>query len=476
MNAMSRKLIQNAAILSMDPSVGDFADGNILVDGAKIVAVGPNIRADDAEVIDGRGCIVTPGLVNAHIHTWEYQLRGIGADWVGSRDYHANMHRKLALHYGPRDVYLGNLLGALNQMRNGTTTIVDWCHILRDAEMTDVAVDALEESGIRAVFARGTVKPPERPNEIPYHKKPFPRDEIERLRKGKFASDDRLVTLAMAILGPDWGEYDVAAHDIRLAREFGLINSAHTYGRKGKRVVEDGYPRLAKEGLLGPDHNIGHGNCFDEEELKIVLDAGCTITATNLTEMLNYEQPAMLGRLVKHGAMPSLGTDCDPYFNSSMLWVTRHAFLHQRELDNRSLWHEGQWPAKTQHSTLTRDALYWATMGGAKAFGLDKKTGSITPGKQADLVMFDCRGMNIFPALPGGNAAHIVVMYAETSDIENVLVAGQFVKRGGKLTFDEKRLAALNEELLASRLRMFEEGKYQSQAVEHGPQPEEFFI
>ena len=474
---MKRTLIQHASILSMDEAVGDFDDADILIEGDTIVAVGPNLHVGDvAEVIDGRGRIVTPGLVNAHIHTWEFQLRGIGSDWVSKRDYHANMHRNLATRYGTRDVYLGNLLGALNQLRNGTTTIVDWCHILRDAEMTDTAIDALEESGVRAVFARGTVKPPERPGEIPYHKKPFPREEIERLRKGRLSSDDRLVTLAMAILGPDWGEYEVAAHDIRLAREFGLINSEHTYGRKGKRVVEDGYPRLAREGLLGPDHNIGHGNCFDEEELKIVLDAGCTITATNLTEMLNYEQPAMLGRLVRHGSVPSLGTDCDPYFNSSMLAVTRHAFLHQRELDNRSLWHEGQWPAKTQHSTLTRDALYWATMGGAKAFGLDKKTGSITPGKQADLVMFDCSGMNIFPALPGGNAAHIVVMYAETSDIENVMVAGQFVKRGGKLTFDEKRLAALSEELLASRLRMFEEGRFKSTPVVRGPQPEEFFI
>jgi len=473
---MKRILIQHANILSMDPAVGDFDDADILIEDNKIAAVGPNIEAGDAEVVDGRGRIVTPGLVNAHIHTWEYQLRGIGADWVSSRDYHANMHKKLATHYEARDVYLGNLLGSLNQLRNGTTTIVDWCHILRDAEMTDTAIDALEESGVRAVFARGTVKPPERPGEVPYHKKPFPREEIERLRKGRLASDDRLVTLAMAILGPDWGEYDVAAHDIRLAREFGLINSAHTYGRKGKRVVEDGYPRLAAEGLLGPDHNIGHGNCFDDTELKIVLDAGCTITATNLTEMLNYEQPAMLGRLVKHGAMPSLGTDCDPYFNSSMLAVTRHAFLHQRELDNRSLWHEGAWPARTQHSTLTRDALYWATMGGAKAFGLDKKTGSITPGKQADLVMFDCRGMNIFPALPGGNAAHIVVMYAETSDIENVLVAGKFAKREGKLVFDAQRLAGLQDELLASRLRMFEEGKFKSRPVERGPQPEAFCL
>ena len=195
-----------------------------------------------------------------------------------------------------------------------------------------------------------------------------------------------------------------------------------------------------------------------------------------LMSMSCYEQPAMLGRLTRYGATPSLGTDCDPYFNSSMLWVTRHAFLHQRELDNRSLWHEGAWPAKTQHSTLTRDALYWATMGGAKAFGLDRKTGSITPGKQADLVMFDTRGMNIFPALPGGNAAHIVVMYAETSDIENVLVAGRFAKRDGQLVFDAGRLQRLQQELLASRLRMFEEGGYQSRPVERGPQPKEFFL
>lgn len=110
-----------------------------------------------------------------------------------------------------------------------------------------------------------------------------------------------------------------------------------------------------------------------------MLDAGCTITATNLTEMLNYEQPAMLGRLVKHGAVPSIGTDCDPYFNSSMLWVMRHAFLHQRELDNRSLYAAGQWPAKTQHSTLTRDALYWATMGGAKASGWRRRPARSPP-------------------------------------------------------------------------------------------------
>lgn len=473
---MARTLIKNALIVTMDQQLGDLDGGDVLIEGAQIREVGRNLAAEGAEVIEGRGHIVIPGLVNAHIHTWEMPLRGIGADWVSSRDYHGNMHRGLATRYTARDVYAANLLGALNQVHNGATTIMDWCHVLRDAEMADAAIDGLEASGMRAVFGRGTVKPPIHEGETPYYKIPFPREEIHRLRTGRLASDDRLVTLAMAILGPDWGEYDVAVHDIRLAREYGLLSSAHTYGRKGKRKVEDGMPRLAKEGLLGPDHNIAHGNCFDEEELKIVLDAGCTITSTCFTEMLNYEQPAMLGRMLKFGATPSIGTDCDPYFNSSMLWVMRHAFHHQRELDNRSLGAAGQWPAATQHSTHTRDALHWATMGGAKALRLDHRIGSLTPGKQADLAMIDTTGMNVFLAMPGGDPAHAVVMYAEAADVKNVMVAGRFLKRDGRLTFPAERLAHLRDEVMETRLRLMRESDYVYAPAPHGPQPERFAL
>ena len=467
-------LLQNATVLSMDPAIGDLADADVLIQGEVIAEIGHGLHVPDAETLDARGHILMPGFVNAHIHTWQFALRGIGADWVSGRDYHANIHGNMATLYGARDVYLGNLLGALNQLRQGTTTVCDWCHVVRDAEMTDAAIDALDESGIRAVFARGTVKPPERPGAPPYYKTPYPRAEVHRLRSGRLGSDDARITLAMAILGPDWGEYDVAEHDIRLAREYGLIHSAHTYGRKGKRVVEDGYPRLARAGLLGPDHNIAHGNCFDDEELRIVLDAGCTITATNLTEMLNYEQSAMLSRISRFGATPSLGSDCDPYFNSSMLWVARHAFQHQREMDNRSLHSLGQWPARTQHSTLTRHALYWATMGGAKALRLDHRIGSITPGKQADLLMIDARGKNIFPAHEQGYAAHAVLMYAETADIDHVMVGGRWAKRAGKMLFDEPRAAALEADLLESRRRLFREGNFLARPVEPGPQPARF--
>ena len=473
---MARTLIKNATIVSMDPKIGDLDRGDILIDGDTIVDVGRDLAVEGATLVDCSDRIVVPGMVNAHIHTWEFALRGIGSNWVGSRDYHANMHQGMATRYGAHDVYVANLIGALNQIHNGTTTIVDWCHILKDAEMTDAAIDGLDESGIRAVFARGTVKPPVSESSTPYYRIPFPRDEVHRLRTGRLASDDGLITLAMAILGPDWGEYDVAVHDIRLAREYGLVNSAHTYGRKGKRKVEDGMPRLAAEGLLGPDHNIAHGNCFDEDELKIVLDAGCTITATCLTEMLNYEQPAMIGRMLKFGGVPSLGSDCDPYFNSSMLWVTRHAFQHQRELDNRSLNAAGQWPAATQHSTQTRDALYWATMGGAKAMRLDHRIGSITPGKQADLAIFDTRGMNVFPAMPGGDPVHAVVMYAEAADVDSVMIAGRFVKRDGKLVFPADRLARLRDELLASRQRIMADAGYVYRPVPKGPPPDRYVV
>jgi cytosine/adenosine deaminase-related metal-dependent hydrolase len=142
-----------------------------------------------------------------------------------------------------------------------------------------------------------------------------------------------------------------------------------------------------------------------------------------------------------------------------MLWETRHAFQHQRELDNRLLQSRGEWPAQ-QHATRTREALEWATLGGAKALGLGDRIGSITPGKQADLVMIETAGMNVFPSVQGGDPVHAAVMYAETADIDSVMVAGRFVKRHGKLLYPESRRAELLGRLLESRERIMDAGAY----------------
>ena len=187
-----------------------------------------------------------PGLVNAHMHTWETALRGIGAEWL-SADYFKHVHSNLATRYKPEDNYVANLMGALAQIDAGVTTLVDWCHNITTLEHAERAVDGLVDSGIRAVFAHGTAKPIGLETGTPFTQVPHPRERIEALRKGRLASDDGRVTLAMAILGPDWGAWEVVEHDIRMAREFGLVSSSHTR-RREDCVVPDGYARMAREG------------------------------------------------------------------------------------------------------------------------------------------------------------------------------------------------------------------------------------
>jgi len=456
-------LIRNGHVMTLDPALGDIEGGDVLIENDRIAAVGRNLPAPaGAEVIDAAGTIVMPGLVNAHIHTWQIGLRGIGADWVSSRDYARNIHSGMAKLYQPEDNYVANLLGALAQLNGGVTTLFDWCHNLRNPEMTDASIDGLEESGIRAVFGHGTSKPPPVPGEKPHWEVPHPREEIARLRKGRLASDDRLVTLAMAILGPDDATYEVTRTNLAMAREFGILSSAHTWGREGKRFTPDGMWRLAKEGLLGPDHNVSHGNNFEDDELHMILDHGCTISATPLTEMLNNDRVALLGRVTVRGALPSLGSDVDPYFNASMLAVTRHAFQHQREIDNRTLAARGAWPAKTPHATTTREALRWTIEGGAKALRLDARIGTLTPGKQADLILVRHDGLTVFPSLPGGDPAHVIVEYAEQADVDTVLVAGNVRKRHGKLLFPEKKMQDMRARLAASRARLMKDFRISS--------------
>jgi cytosine/adenosine deaminase-related metal-dependent hydrolase len=468
---MSRLLIRNAAVVTVDDKLGDIDGGDILVVDDRIEAVGRHLAVDDAETIDATGMVAIPGLVNTHIHTWEVALRGIGSDWVSARDYFGVMHSNLTHRYEAADNAVANLYGALTQIDGGTTTILDWCHNLRYGEMSDAAIDGLEASGIRAVFGHGTAKPLRQPpGEKPYYEIPQPADEVRRLRTGRLASDDRLVTMALAILGPDWGTYEVAEADIRLAREYGIINSAHTFGRAGKRKAPDGMYRLQAAGLLGPDHNVVHGNCFGDDELKMIIDAGCSTSATCMAEMLNCETSALLGRVERLGGAPSIGTDVDPYFAASMLAEMRRCFLHQRELDNRAAFASGKYPPAA-HATTTRSALRWATLNGAKALRMEHRIGSLTPGKQADIVLVRCDDLNIFPSLPDGDPVHAVVMNAETANIDTVLIAGQVKKRHGRLLFPAERLKKLKDDLLGVRRRVMQAGDYRYAPVAPGAYP-----
>jgi 5-methylthioadenosine/S-adenosylhomocysteine deaminase len=131
---MKRVLICCGWLVTLDGKIGDFRNGELLYSGNRIEAVGRNLGATADEVIDATDKIVMPGLVNAHMHTWQTALRGIASEWM-SPDYFKYVHGNMATLYKPEDNYLGNLIGALAQIDAGVTTLVDWCHNVTHLEM-----------------------------------------------------------------------------------------------------------------------------------------------------------------------------------------------------------------------------------------------------------------------------------------------------------------------------------------------------
>jgi cytosine/adenosine deaminase-related metal-dependent hydrolase len=451
---MKRVLIKCGWLVTLDPSIGEMKGGELLYRGNTIEAAGRNLNASADEVIDATDKIVMPGLVNAHMHTWETALRGIGAEWM-SADYFKHVHSNLATRYKPEDNYVANLMGALAQIDAGVTTLVDWCHNITSLEMAERAVDGLVDSGIRAVFAHGTAKPIGLETGTPFTQVPHPRERIEALRKGRLASDDGRVTLAMAILGPDWGSWEVVEHDIRMAREFGLVSSSHTR-RREDCVVADGYARMAKSQLLGPDHNLVHGTSYDTADLRVVVDSGASLTSTVLVELHHHIGDTMVAAFREQGGAPSIGIDVELYTTGQMFREMQAALLFARGKEVRNNAMRGNSPMK-KIPVRSREALEWATINGAKAFRLDGRIGTLSPGKRADIVMLRGNDINMAPVY---DPILSIVEIAGAGNVDTVIIDGVVRKQNGRLTFDAATLRRRMEELAESGARIMREGNF----------------
>ena len=304
---------------------------------------------------------------------------------------------------------------------------------------------ALGESGIRGAFFHGSPKPDPKPGERHFSEVPHPRGEVERLLRGPFAGRDGLLTLGLAILGPHYSTVDVAIEDFRLARELSLVASMHQGG--GPPRDAGGWEALLDLGLVGPGINIVHGNDLTDEGLKRFVDLGASFSVTPENEMIQGHGVPITGRLLRLGAAPSLGVDLESVLSGDMFTVGRIALGLQRMLDNvESRRIAGSIPATSTVST--RQALRWITLEGARMLGLDDRIGSLTPGKQADIVVLQT-GLNLWPL---HDPVSTVVMQASVANVEHVLIAGQFRKRDGKLLHDG--LAAKHAALAASGRRI----------------------
>lgn len=426
---MIRTLIRCGWIVSMDEAIGDVRDGEILVEGDRILAVGRDLGADADRIVGGREMLAIPGLVNMHLHTFQAGFRGIGGEWTIG-DYFSRFYAGLATRFEPEDNFLGTFLGALAQLDSGTTTLFDYAHNIRSLAQAEASVDALEESGIRAVFGHGDgILPPGTPGAPPSWRRPHPRDRVAALRRGRLASDDARVTMALGIAGPHWADWETSLHNVRLGRDFGLTVSSHVTKAHGEAVVPDGYDRLGALGLLGPDHNLVHCNFLSGPEVRRLVDLGCSITCTNIAELHAYGTGPATLKVVEAGGMPSLGGDVDPMTRSDMLREMQAALLFARS-DALRRAAAGGAPLPAAVPIRSRDALRWATLGGARALRMEHRIGSLTPGKKADVVLLRGADLNLAPV---HDPLLSVVEQAHPGNVDTVMVDGDLRKAGGRL-------------------------------------------
>ena len=435
-----KTLIQNATVVTVDPALGNFPSADILIEDGKISALGSNISSRADEVIDASNMIAMPGFINGHLHLWQPALRGIAGDWALGHYFHVMIGDVVCL-YKPDDVYIGNLMGALDQINSGVTTLVDWCHIVNTPEHADAAVDALQESGIRAVFSYGT------PMSLFGTLEPHPED-AGRMRAERLNNDDARVTMALAIRGPDFAP-GTAVKDIRYARELDLHATFHiACGKLGPR--DEGVLMLEKEGLLGEDINLVHANFLSEREFQVAAEHGVSIAITPEVEMQMALGLPPTEQALQAGARVTIGTDIVSDVSTDMFSQMRFTLQTARALKNDSVHTKGDMPETLDISA--NDVLELATIDGAKAFGIEEKVGSLTPGKEADITFLRKSDINLVAVR---DPVMAIVLHANPANVDMVMVQGEILKRGGRLVYAD--LDKKIEKLKASSDRLYEQ-------------------
>ncbi|MEU7718915.1 amidohydrolase family protein [Streptomyces tibetensis] len=442
----TRTLLRSGHVISMDPDIGDLPQGDVLVEDGRIAAVEPDISAD-AEVLDLSGHIVIPGFVDTHRHTWEAPIRGVAPD-ATLDDYFVDILDTFAPLYTPQDVYAGNLAGALECLNAGITTLVDWSHINNTPEHPDAAIQGLRESGIRAQYAYGSANT----SLAEYWFEStiaIPADDVRRIRSTHFASDDGLLTMGLATRGPGFCVDEVVTAEWAMARELGLPITVHVaMGRLAGRFGM--VKQLHGLGLLGPDTTYVHSCHLSGEEWQMVAESGGTISVAPQVELqMGHGWPPVM-QAIEYGLRPALSIDVVTTVPGDMFTQIRAAFAAERARVNADCW-QANMPVPGTMLTA-RQMLEAATVNGAHVAGLEGRTGSLTPGKRADIVAIDATAPNVAPV---HDAVAAVTLCADVSNVDTVLVDGVIHKRDGRLLGDTARALRLvgesRDRLLAAK-------------------------
>jgi len=459
-----RYLIRGGAVMSMDPAVGDFASADVLVEGKKILAVGPRLSAPGIPVIEARGRIVMPGFIDTHHHQFETALRSFLADGLlindgsntpsGNNTYYEKILLTFAPVYRPHDVYISELFGGLSQLDDGVTTVHDISQIHHTPQHSDAAIQALFDTGRRAAF--GYFEGAGLTHGAGYA---YPQD-AERIKRRWFASSDQLVHMTMGgevYLGPE--TYTQAW---TIGRRLGLQVVAHILSPFGIRPIMDllaqGQGGLNRDIGLGPDNLFVHMTGMSDMAWQKAKDAGVQVSLAVPIEMnMRHGTPPIL-KMQSLGMEPSLSVDAECTLTADFFTQMRSMMNMQRMVVNQMVLEPnlaaGNWwptpPAGLPAPLTTRDVLRYATINGARHLRLDRKVGSLTPGKEADIIILDATSLNVAPLnhVPGA-----VVSLMDRTNVETVIVAGKVRKWKGRLL--DVDLRRLRQQLEDSRDYLF---------------------
>ncbi len=349
----------------------------------------------------------------------------MSSDW-SLPEYLAGIRGRIGPRFTPDDVYAATLYGATEALNAGVTTLVDWAHIMNSPGHADGSIAALREYGGRAIFAYGT------PNDEQiaewYIDSTIPHsDDIRRVRERELGDDSGLVTLMMAARGPQHTTPETSAGDWRLARDLGIRITVHA-GEGAWSLRHQPVLRLHEQGVLGPDTTFVHGNQFSDEDFRLIADSGGSISISPEVEMHMGLGFPITGKSLSHGIVSSLSVDVPVTIGGDMFSVMRCALATERALVNEESIRRVE---MVERLTITSDdVLRMATIDGARASGIGDRTGSITPGKEADIVLLRANDLNLAPL---NQPVAAVVVMAHPGNVDTVLVAGRFVKKHGEM-------------------------------------------
>lgn len=406
-------LIRDAQIVTMDPGLGVLDRGTIQVRDGAIVAVGRGIEAPGAEVIEGAGTLVMPGLIDTHYHMWQTLFRSYGGT-TPQTAYFPSLHR-FAAGIEAEDMYRATLLAATEALNAGVTTLHDWCHNIRTRAHAEQDIRALRDVGLRARWSFGQAED-QVPNET------IRLDDMQALHADWAAhSNDGLIHMGMAwrgmYRGGDWIPEAVYRKELDAARSLGLPVTTHI-GTLEKAT--DHIAKHYKAGLLAPDVNIVHACSASNEEVAMVRESGASVSSLPMTEMIGGWGFPKLHEFVEAGVPTGLGIDTSVLGGATNMFKLMQFAMAISNVTQRN-----------EFALTPQRTLELGTIGAARVLGIADQVGSLAPGKRADLLMIRTRSLGMAVV---ADPYALIVSSASPELVDTVSVDGRLLKRGGRLT------------------------------------------